>query len=490
MLDYVLRIRDLIHGTILFTEKEMLLINHPFFQRLRQIKQNDVAFYVYPSMHISRFEHVLGVCRIAGMMAETLTKSPKWDDYKRALKTETGLSRSDEGIKRDFVQLCRFYALLHDIGHFPLSHLFEHAMEQWLGPDYSQKIVEWTGFEGFEKPHEAFGATLTRRLIRDIKIPKDMGDCLLRLMGEKDLPQSNPLHIAKSVIDAEIDADRIDFVQRDGLAAGGEYGNYDVRRLCDSVFIEQLGDNWLIAFSEKAITSMEALLHDRYRTYTWVQFHHKTVEMKALVRFLIQNLLEVGLVTKEHFNFENAKEFSLKDDVWLWSMMRGMKSDDKFVKMVQGAVFYREKKYVLNLWKTRPDYHRLQDWVAAATLNPSAKVEATDQYAIHLNKEMKKANVMALVFDFGFFKPVESDPRKPEKHTRLYSEPKKRLTGETLLQASKLVAHLPVIRSHEPQYFVILVGHNARMRSKRLEQRWIDSTSYWIDNPPSPTLFP
>ena len=237
MLDYVLRIRDLIHGTILFTEKEMLLINHPFFQRLRQIKQNDVAFYVYPSMHISRFEHVLGVCRIAGMMAETLTKSPKWDDYKRALKTETGLSRSDEGIKRDFVQLCRFYALLHDIGHFPLSHLFEHAMEQWLGPDYSQKIVEWTGFEGFEKPHEAFGATLTRRLIRDIKIPKDMGDCLLRLMGEKDLPQSNPLHIAKSVIDAEIDADRIDFVQRDGLAAGGEYGNYDVRRLCDSVFI-------------------------------------------------------------------------------------------------------------------------------------------------------------------------------------------------------------------------------------------------------------
>lgn len=142
MLDYALRIRDLIHGTILFTEKEMMLINHPFFQRLRQIKQNDVAFYVYPSMHISRFEHVLGVCRIAGMIAETLTKSPKWDDYKRALRAETGLRRSEEGTKEDFVQLCRFYALLHDIGHFPLSHLFEHAMDQWSGPDYPQRIVE------------------------------------------------------------------------------------------------------------------------------------------------------------------------------------------------------------------------------------------------------------------------------------------------------------------------------------------------------------
>ena len=77
MLEYVLRIRDLVHGTILFTKEEVQIINHPFFQRLRNIRQNDVAFYVYPSMNASRFEHTLGVCRVAGMMAETLTKSPK-----------------------------------------------------------------------------------------------------------------------------------------------------------------------------------------------------------------------------------------------------------------------------------------------------------------------------------------------------------------------------------------------------------------------------
>ena len=63
MLDYVLRIRDLIHGTILFTKEEMDLINHPFFQRLRHIRQSDVGFYVYPSLNTSRFEHTLGTCR-------------------------------------------------------------------------------------------------------------------------------------------------------------------------------------------------------------------------------------------------------------------------------------------------------------------------------------------------------------------------------------------------------------------------------------------
>lgn len=336
--------------------------------------------------------------------------------------------------------------------------------------------MEWTGFENFEKPHEAFGATLTKKLIKDIKIPSHIGDCLLRLMGEKDLSLINPLNIAKSVVDAEIDADRIDFVQRDGLAAGGEYGHYDIRRLCDSAFIEQHGDNWIIAFSEKAITSMEALLHDRYRTYTWVQFHHKTVEMKALVRFLIQKALEVQLVKKEHFNFENAKEFSLKDDVWLWNVLRNMKSDDKFVRMVQGAVFYREKKHVLNLWKTRPVYHHFQNQVIAKT-HPSAEVKVTNPYVDHLNQKM---NVRALVFKLDFFKPVVLES---ERQTRLYSEPLKKLTGETLIQTSKLVEHLPVIRAHEPQYFVILVGHNVRMRYEKLAKQWINVTADWIQNP-------
>lgn len=77
MLQYTLRIRDLVHGTILFTELEQRIIDHIFFQRLRQIRQNDVAFIVYPSLNTSRFEHALGTCRVAGMMAEHLTQSPK-----------------------------------------------------------------------------------------------------------------------------------------------------------------------------------------------------------------------------------------------------------------------------------------------------------------------------------------------------------------------------------------------------------------------------
>ena len=468
MLEYVLRIRDLVHGTILFTREELALINHPFFQRLRQVRQNDVAFYVYPSINTSRFEHTLGTCRVAGMMAETLTKSPKWKVYFKELKAETGISSTDE-----FIKTCRFYALLHDIGHFPLSHLFEYAMESWTEPNYIQKIQEWTGFEGFEKLHEAFGALIAKKIIRDIRMPQHVGETVLRLMAEKIILPINPLSLIKRVMDSDVDADRIDFVQRDGLLAGGEYGHYDVRRLCDSVFIEQREEKWIIAYSEKALTSMEALLLDRYRTYTWVHFHHKVITIKMLVRFLIEKALELKVITKEHFNPENVKEFNLKDDVWLWNVLRTMETTDKTTKMVQEAVFYRKKNNIFNLWKTRPEFHDFHDKVADKAQMAVKKFATTAGYRDYLTNKMK---VQVLVF-VPPFKPIG------DKATYLYSESRKELTGKNLFEVSKLVAGLETIWEDEAQNFVLLVGNNVRSRAEKLKEKWIEFSADWRLNP-------
>ncbi|HEC30493.1 MAG TPA: HD domain-containing protein, partial [Candidatus Yonathbacteria bacterium] len=363
MLQYTLRVRDLVHGTILFTALEQKIINHPLFQRLRQIRQNDVAFYVYPSLNTSRFEHVLGTCRVAGMMAENLTKSPKWRTYARELKAQTGVASKEE-----FVELARLYALLHDIGHLPLSHLFEMAVGS------SQEVAkEWTNVQGFSKLHEAFGAVIVRRLIEDIVFPEDIKRALLCLMTEKSFSLENPLSVVKALIDAEIDADRIDFVRRDGLLAGGEYGNYDIRRLCDCVFIERDERGWLVAYSESAITSMEALLLDRYRTHVWIHFHHQVVAMKMLVRHLINKACEAGAISKKHFSIARIEEFAMRDDVWLWNVLRGMEACDELTHMIQRAVFFREKSNVVNLWKNRPAYHELREKVMR-------KARTTDLY--------------------------------------------------------------------------------------------------------------
>lgn len=469
MLRYILRVRDLVHGTILFTEQEQHIVNHPFFQRLRQIRQNDVAFYVYPSLNTSRFEHVLGTCRVAGMMAESLTQCPQWRAYFRELKAQTGIASKEE-----FVELVRLYALLHDIGHLPLSHLFEMAVKSWVGKQKVVKTVEeWTGVIGYEKLHEAFGAAIVKMIVRDLRLSRSMRNALVTLMTEKVLPPDHPLSVVKTLVDSDIDADRTDFVQRDGLLAGGEYGHYDIRRLCDSVFVERREERWIIAYSEKALTSMEALLLDRYRTHVWIHFHHRVVAMKMLVRYLIGKALERRIIRKEQFDVTDAEAFTMRDDVWLWSVLRSMEADNETTRMIQRAVFYREKRNVLNLWKTRPAYHALHKAAGDRVDAAVAKVEDLDAFRSHLSRHM---GVPALLFEVEF-RPLS------RRAVPLYSEAEKKLTGKHLLEVSRLVADLEAIWKDEPQYFILLVGRNVRARAKRLIERWIRLAADWIRSP-------
>ncbi len=471
MLQYTLRIRDLVHGTILFTELEKKVIDHIFFQRLRHIRQNDVAFIVYPSLNTSRFEHALGTCRVAGMIADHLTQSPKWEAYSTSFRRQTGLNTEGE-----FVQLTRLYALLHDIGHFPLSHLFEIALGKWaktsgkkdnpIGP-----AEDWTGVTGFGKLHEAIGAVIIKQMIADVLIPEPLGKALTRLMTEKVINPLDPLFVIKAVVDSEIDADRIDSTQRDGLLAGGEYGNYDTRLLCDSVFIEEDEKGWLIAYSEKALSSMEALLLDRYRTHVWVHYHHRVVTMKILVRHLIERALEQGLITKEQFNPANKEEFALRDEVWLWNILRHMDTTkDPVLEMVKKAVFFREKKNVLNLWKGRLTYHDLQDQVKG-----KARVDVVDigLFDLYLHELRQQLQVTVLGFDVPFW-PIGN------RATYLYSEKEGKLIGESLVIVSRLVAHLESIWQAEPQKFVLLISENCLSSAPQLTEKWIDTTAQWV----------
>ncbi len=465
MLQYTLRIRDLVHGTILFTELEQRIIDHIFFQRLRQIKQNDVAFIVYPSLNTTRFEHALGTCRVAGMMAEHLTQSPKWEAYSREFRQQTGLNTADK-----FVELTRLYALLHDIGHLPLSHLFEIATEECAKSrspaiDGGTLTQEWTGVTKFKKLHEAFGAVIIKQMIADLSIPESLGKALTRLMTEKIIDSRDSLSIVKSVVDSEIDADRIDSTQRDGLLAGGEYGNYDTRRLCDSVFTEEDEEGWLIAYSEKGLTSMEALLLDRYRTHVWIHFHHRVVAMKILVRHLIEKALEQGLIAKEQFNPANKEEFALRDDVWLWNILRETDTTEgSMLEMTKRAVFFREKRNVLNLWKGRLAYHDLQDQVKR-----KARVGVVDTglFDLYLHELRQQLQVTVLGFELKFM-PISN------RATFLYSEKERKLTGKSLIGVSRLIADLDSIWKAEPQEFVMLVGDNCLANAGQLTERWID----------------
>lgn len=100
-------INDPVYGGIPITKMEMELIDTPIFQRLRGLSQLARVNYVFPSAEHSRYVHSLGVLYIMGLMTEHLLKL--------------------DSLKEDDVVKMRVAALLHDIGHYPLSHLGEEV---------------------------------------------------------------------------------------------------------------------------------------------------------------------------------------------------------------------------------------------------------------------------------------------------------------------------------------------------------------------------
>ena|GEM_PF-6334465 len=477
MLKYRTQVRDLVHGYIGFTNLERNVIDHPLFQRLRNVRQADVAYFVYPSSNISRFEHLLGACHVAGGMAENLTGSPQWNAYVRNLKNET-----DVRTKEQFVQVARLYALLHDIGHLPLSHLFERSLEAYADANKIPMeilVQEWFGESGFTKPHEAFGAKLVDRIAQDVSMEDPIRSTLLRLMKEKDFPSASPLNPLKLLVDSNVDADRIDFIRRDGLLAGGEYGNYDIRRLTTSTYLYQDKDRkervWEVVYSERALNSLEALLFDRYRTYAYINFHHRVVTTKLLTRFLIRVLIERGIVTKASFEGDN-RTLSLRNDLWLWSLIYALDTrGDRVLSWVKEALLQRRKNITLTLWKNRPRYENLvMNAMRSAGLTALRYKEdlLEEAYGRYLSERL---GIKTLVF-YTDFSPLGRTAIK------LYNEQEQKLFTQSLFDVSELVSNLNAIWLREPQFYVALLGDVGKKALKVWQHDWHEVTVDWLRN--------
>ena len=105
MTEHLRHIRDPLYGFVDLTNDEIRVVDTAAYQRLRRIKQLSHAYLVYPTAVHSRFEHTLGATHIAGRMCDAL------------------------GIDGEDKTNVRLAVLLHDIGHGPLSHLFERVLE-------------------------------------------------------------------------------------------------------------------------------------------------------------------------------------------------------------------------------------------------------------------------------------------------------------------------------------------------------------------------
>jgi hypothetical protein len=292
-------------------------------------------------------------------------------------------------------------------------------------------------------------------------------DKLLKLGRDKLKMQPEGSNQAKYTIFVD---DNFHYQDTDERYKLGTYRTLDEAiKVCKKnvVFVERDERGWLLAYSEKSLTSLEAMLLDRYRSYLWIHFHHKAVAMKTLGRFLIEQLLDRELITPEHFKPSDPRTLLTHDDIWLWSLIRNLTSDDPFVEIAKEAVLERKKDNVLNLWKGRIEYHALDEQI-----KKMARITSTEGrplppgfYERHMGEVL---NAHVLEHDLRRFEPIG------DKAICLYSEREQKLTSN-LQDVSELVDSLEHIWKDEPPRYLLLLGDNIATERTRKQQEWVDA---------------
>ncbi|NEN24087.1 HD domain-containing protein [Cryomorpha ignava] len=202
------------------------LVEHPYFQRLRRIKQVGMSHLVYPGANHTRFHHALGATHLMQTAITNLR--------------EKGIEISEEEARGALVAI-----LLHDIGHGPFSHSLEFTVVKNVS-------------------HEVISALLMERLNKEFKGALTTGIKIFK--GEYPKPFLHQL------VSSQLDMDRLDYLSRDSFYTGVSEGVVSNQRIIKMLNVY---DNNLVV-EEKGIYSIEKFIVARRLMY-WQVYLHKTV---------------------------------------------------------------------------------------------------------------------------------------------------------------------------------------------------------------------
>ncbi len=222
------------------TPRVKRIIDTAEFRRLARISQLGLVSLVYPAAHHSRFEHSLGVYRMALLYLKRLS----YDE------------RFAEAVSQHDAEVFLVAALVHDLGHWPFCHPIEDI--RLPGVPEHELFANSFLLEG----------EIADNLREDWNIqPREV----VALLSEE--PRGRAGHIMDGMLSGPIDIDKMDYLARDSLHAGVPYGqNFDRQRLIGSLCLNEAGDG--LAITNKGKTAAEMMVFARYVMFSEVYWHH------------------------------------------------------------------------------------------------------------------------------------------------------------------------------------------------------------------------
>ena len=271
-------IHDAIWGTRIFKDYEVALLDIPIIQRLRQIHQTGLAYLTFPSASHTRFEHTLGVTVQVSKLLEALRGKEENKSY----------------INEDLINTLRISAIFHDAGHTPFSHAIEEIVESY--PEIVKFKKDNHDKFGTAKAHEIFSAHIlqsdrVRNLIKECVKGKAIIDIDLAAASIIGHSPDESDYYKIQVLNGPFDADKLDYVHRDGEASGLPL-RVDLDRLWYSIDVSDITlegkKSKRLTVDYRGMTSLEQILFTKMILFTTIYQHHKVRASECMLRGIIE----------------------------------------------------------------------------------------------------------------------------------------------------------------------------------------------------------
>jgi len=333
-------IKDPVHGYVYITEAEKNIIDSYPMQRLRRLRQLAGAEYVYPSANHTRFEHSVGAMYLAGRM----TENPNLSHL----------------LNEEEAQRIRIAALLHDVGHGPFSHIFEHLLVKFLNKTH-EEMTTWI---------------IQKSELKDIISgmgydPNKMGKLAVGMLHEPGKA------FIDQIIRSAVDVDKLDFIVRDTYHTGAAYGYVDIFRLIH--MLDMLEENLAIEIPG-ALSALESFVLARFESFKSIYFHRVARAAQIMLATAMEEAKdELGLV-----NFRTPKDYLALDDYTVWNMLKKSRKSRriienlerrKLIKWAYERTFYVRNKEISSIFSNEEIRMQIRNQIASeAGVKPGSVV--------------------------------------------------------------------------------------------------------------------
>lgn len=318
---------DNIHGSVSLSPHEVDVIDHPLFQRLRYVKQNDILHLTFMGATHTRFSHSIGVMHVGTRIYDRLFPLDMTQKDARYFPSQQYMKK-----------VIRLALLLHDTGHSAFSHLVEHM------DSFQRAVYDKSGFSalwsdvndeqivqvaqkgvGSRLTHENFSVRCAYQILKDSGADRSViWDTLSLMEGFPSLEMTEHFNqvsctifrahfgdvtsdhntslsarrILHGILSGEADADKFDYIARDAHHAGVGYGNFDVEGIINSLSVcyDEDRNRYVVTVSETGLASLCDLVGSRFSLYRQITNNIGNNGVEVLFEHAIDEIMKVDEV--------------------------------------------------------------------------------------------------------------------------------------------------------------------------------------------------